>query len=140
MGEESVVEGVIAKLEGMGLKLLDRGAIHTEETEPEFVLAAQGAQGMAFLHVLDYDAEMIEESDAYADWVRLWARATEKTGQVSDIDSDIDFDAGTGWLTYTLGGRVRRFEFAQEDDWLDPDGAEENIAEFCKLIPDAVRG
>ncbi|WP_162986151.1 hypothetical protein [Corynebacterium xerosis] len=140
MGEGSGVERVIAKLEGLGLKLLDRDAIHPEEIEPEFVLAAQGAQGMAFLHVLDYDAEMIEEPDAYADWVRLWARATEKTGQVSDIDSDIDFDAGTGWLTYILGGRVRRFGCAREDDWFDPDVAEENIAEFCELFPDAVRG
>lgn len=140
MGEESEVDGVIAKLEGLGLKLLDRDAIHPEETEPEFVVAAQGEQGMAFLHALDYDAEMFEEPDAYAYLVRLWARATEKPGQVCGIDSDIASDAGAGWLTYTLGGRVRRFEFAQEDDWLVPDGAEGSIAEFCELFPEAVRG
>lgn len=114
MGIEPTIDETIVALECLGLRLLDRAAIHPEETDPHFVLTSEG--GMAFLHVLAYDAEMIEEPDAYADWVRLWARATEKAGQVSDIDSDIDFDADTGWLP------------------------EECVAECCELFPEAVRG
>ena len=87
-------------------------------------------RGPAFSHVLHYDAEMVEDDDAYSGWVHEWARARGQEDWVSDVASEIDFNGGTSWLAYTLDGQPVRMEFVQDDDWLDPDVAERIITDF----------
>lgn len=77
-------------------------------------------RGPAFSHVLHYDAEMVEDDDAYSGWVHEWPRATAKEDRVADVVSEIDFDGGQGG-TYV---------------WLPAAG----VAEFRELFPEAVEG
>lgn len=70
--------------------------------------------------MLHYDAEMVEDDDAYSGWVHEWARATAKEYRVADVVSEIDFDGGQGG-TYV---------------WLPAAG----VAEFRELFPEAVEG
>ena len=70
--------------------------------------------------MLHYDAEMVEDDDAYSGWVHEWARATGQEDRVADVVSEIDFDGGQGG-TYV---------------WLPAAG----VAEFRELFPEAVEG
>lgn len=123
-------DSIIAALGRLGVELRDASAIHPDETDPFFILVAEREDGMAFAHVLNFDAEMIEEDDAYGEWVRSWARVTGKEHLLSDVASHVDFDGGTSRLSYVLDGRPVRMEFKQDQDWLDPDVAERVEADF----------
>lgn len=129
---------VIEALQRLGLRLQDAAAVHPDESDPYYILTAQGERDMAFAHVLDYDAEMVEEDDAYAGWVRLWARVTGREHGLADVASHVDFDGGTSWLAYRLDGAAVRMEFVQDGDWLDPDVAERIIEDFGD-VPGRVR-
>ena len=129
MGHER--DQVIATLQRLGLELKNPGAldpeganmfaeIYEEEAHPFFLLAAEDERGPAFSHVLHYDAEMVEDDDAYSGWVHEWARATGQEERVADVASEIDFDGGQG-STYV---------------WLPAAG----VAEFRELFPEAVGG
>lgn len=116
MGNDAIQAEIIDTLQSLGLRLQDPGAFHPDETDPFALLVSEGERGIAFAHVLDYDAEMIEEDASYTEWVRLWARVTGREEDLADVAAHVDFDGGTSWLTYRLRGETVRMEFVQDGD------------------------
>lgn len=130
---------IVAWVKQCGLELLDPRSIEPETSNPSFIVGSYLSVGHnAFSYVLSYDAEMVDEEDAYATMLRALAVATGQWERVSDIESFVDFhtedDRGCNpaYLRFTLDGEPRSIEFAQESDWLD----EEVMSQIFRIFGD----
>ncbi|MGD7787411.1 hypothetical protein ACQBAR_10140 [Propionibacteriaceae bacterium Y1685] len=96
----------------------------TAREQPEwYVLQALDDDGRPFLHrVFRYDAECITDDESYPRLIKELAAATQQAHLLGDVTSQLDFEAGTGWVSYEFEGRTERVEVEVDGDWAD--GAE----------------
>ena len=122
----------VAHLQHLGFTLRNPAALEGIDDDPWDVLTAWDEGGYAFDHVLSYDAEMVEDDDAYTAWVAEGAEATGRTAELTHLAGHTELD-GNSWLEYTLAGTVRRTDFVQEGDWLVPEVADAIIEDFRRV-------
>lgn len=122
----------VTQLQRLGFTLRNPAALEEIDDDPWDVLTAWDEGGYAFDHVLSYDAEMVEDDDAYTAWVTEWAEATGRTAELTHLAGHTELD-GASWLEYTLAGTTRRTDFVQEGDWLVAEVADTVIEDFRHL-------
>lgn len=70
--------------------------------------------------VLRLDTECVCNTDTY---LRLAEEACRLAGDslpLRDVRSEVDFQAETAWLSFTLDGEAQHWKLEYNEDWLDP--------------------
>ncbi|MBT9584441.1 hypothetical protein IV102_13950 [bacterium] len=70
--------------------------------------------------VLRQDAECVCRVDTY---LRMAERLRKLAGDslpLEQIDSEVDFQAKTAWVSFLLDGQETRWELEYNEDWMDP--------------------
>ncbi|CAM4066723.1 hypothetical protein [Helcobacillus massiliensis] len=116
---------ILARLAACGITPVDPTSFAPEDDDPFFILTDVDDDGVGSLrYVLAYDAEMIDDKTAYTDWIHEWARATDRSDAIGDVQSHVDFDGGASFVQWSLNGTRTRVDFEQEGDWIHPDAAD----------------
>jgi hypothetical protein len=77
-----------------------------------------------------FDAECVEDPQAYADIAIRIDAITSPTLSLSSILSNLDFNANSAWLEFECQQVHYRWDLALEDDWVDP----KVFDKFCHLL------
>lgn len=72
----------------------------------------------------NFDYECIEGPGSYVAIVKELARITGRAEVVSNVSDNVDIDAPTATVTYTIGGRQKSIEAEINNDWADPEAVQ----------------
>ena len=69
--------------------------------------------------VLSFDIECVDEPDIYTKMVRRFVQLSRGEVRIDELESDVDFEAGKAWLSFTHEGERHELDVKFEDDWFD---------------------
>lgn len=68
----------------------------------------------------DFDTEAIEGDGAYVRIMTELSRISRGEVLFTELTDHVDHDLGKAWVEFTFHGKHEHWDFAAEDDWVDP--------------------